>query len=469
MKVEPRRSLTLLIKINLLIRSISGLRGTVGIDNNGLTAEVVSRYATSFATLLGNTGTLALGYDGRRGGELFYRLCSEAIRLSGCDVLMLGMVPTPTVQMAAEHEDGVVGGIAITASHNPAEWNGMKFIAGSGMFLDADENAALWSILDNDTAQTAEAHRFGKAIDGAVVVQKHLNAVLRIPFIDIAKIRERKFRVVLDAVNASGSYIHPRLLDALGVHEVIQIACDASGIFPHKPEPVPGNLASLGEAVVREGADLGIAVDPDADRLVLYMENGQPFVEENTIVLSAEQVLKHSPHGSTIVVNLSTTRAMEDLATQYGAKVVRTPVGEINVAKRMHELGSVIGGEGSGGVILPAVHLGRDSLVGVALALGALAEFDGSISEKRASLPQYEIVKSKIDLESQEQVRAILTKVREKFSSRAVSMNDSDGLRIDFEKSWLHARASNTEPIIRLIAEAPTKAEAEALIAEANG
>lgn len=452
----------------MLIRSISGLRGTVGTDNDGLTAEVVSRYAASFATLNGNTGTIALGYDGRRGGELFYRLCAEAIQLSGCNVLMLGMVPTPTVQMAAEHEEGVVGGIAITASHNPAEWNGMKFIAGSGMFLDADENKALWAILDGGTGKTAEAHNFGKTIDGAAVVQKHIDAVLSNPFIDIAKIRARKFRVVLDAVNASGSYIHPTLLTALGVHEIIQVACDGSGIFPHRPEPVPANLTSLGEAVIREGADIGIAVDPDADRLVLYMENGLPFIEENTIVLAAEQVLKRGPKGAKVVVNLSTTRAIEDIAAQYGATVVRTAVGEINVAKKMHELGAVIGGEGSGGVILPAVHLGRDSLVGVALALGALAEFDGPISAKKAALPQYEIVKSKIDLESQEQVAAILAKVKDKFGSRAVSMNDSDGLRIDLEKSWLHARASNTEPIIRLIAEAPTRQEAQDLLDEAN-
>jgi phosphomannomutase len=452
----------------LLIRSISGLRGTVGIDNDGLTAEVVSRYAASFATLNGNKGAIALGYDGRRGGELFYRLCAEAIRLSGCDVLMLGMVPTPTVQMAAEHEDGVVGGIVITASHNPAEWNGMKFIAGSGMFLDAEENASLWEILDGGTAKTAQERDFGKTINGAAVVQKHIDAVLNNPFIKIEKIRARKFRVVLDSVNASGSFIHPTLLRSLGVDQVIEVACDGSGVFPHRPEPVPANLTSLGEAVVREKADIGIAVDPDADRLVLYMENGLPFIEENTIVLAAEQVLKRSSKGAKVVVNLSTTRAIEDIALQYGATVVRTAVGEINVAKKMKELGAVIGGEGSGGVILPAVHLGRDSLVGVALALGALAEFDGTISEKKAALPQYEIVKSKIDLESQAQVQAILAKVKERFGSRAVSMNDSDGLRIDLEKSWLHARASNTEPIIRLIAEAPTRQEAQDLIDEAN-
>jgi phosphomannomutase len=452
----------------LLIRSISGLRGTVGIDNDGLTAEVVSRYAASFATLNGNKGTIALGYDGRRGGELFYRLCAEAIRLSGCNVLMLGMVPTPTVQMAAEHEDGVVGSIAITASHNPAEWNGMKFIAGSGMFLDAEENKALWAILDGGTGKTVQEQEFGKAIDGAAVVQKHIDAVLNNPFIDIAKIKARKFKVVLDAVNASGSFVHPQLLKSLGVAEVIEVACDGSGVFPHRPEPVPANLTSLGEAVLKHKADIGIAVDPDADRLVLYMNNGVPFIEENTIVLSAEQVLKRSEKGATVVVNLSTTRAVEDIAAMYGAKVVRTAVGEINVAKKMKELGAVIGGEGSGGVILPAVHLGRDSLVGVALAFGALAEFDGTIAEKKAALPQYEIVKSKIDLESQAQVTAILAKVKEKFGSRAVSMNDSDGLRIDFEKSWLHARASNTEPIIRLIAEAPTRKEAQDLLDEAN-
>lgn len=451
----------------MLIRSISGLRGTVGIDDSGLTAEVVSRYALSFARLQG-PGTIALGYDGRRGGEVFYNLCAHALRSTGADVLMLGMVPTPTVQMATEHEQGVVGGIAITASHNPAEWNGMKFIASSGMFLDADQNAALWKILDGNSLRSTEAHTFGNLIDGAHVVQNHLDAVLRIPFIDVPKIRARKLRVVLDAVNASGSYIHPRLLEMLGVHEVIQIACDGSGIFPHKPEPVPGNLTSLGEAVVRENADIGIAVDPDADRLVLYMENGQPFIEENTIVLSAEQVLKHSPAGQTVVVNLSTTRAIEDIAQKYNAKVVRTPVGEINVAKRMHELGAIIGGEGSGGVILPSVHLGRDSLVGVALALAALAEFDGPISAKRASLPIYEIQKSKIDLENAEQVKSIVAKLRDTFGARSTSMNDSDGLRIDFERSWIHARGSNTEPIIRLIAEAPTREEAEAILAEAN-
>lgn len=451
----------------MLIRSISGLRGIVGVPG-GLSAEVVSRYAVSFATYNRNKGTIALGYDGRFGGELFYRIAMEALRSAGCDVLALGVVPTPTVQMATEHEGGVVGGIAITASHNPSEWNGMKFIAETGMFLNAEENAQLWHILDNTGGTTAPVGSFGNVKDGAHVVQKHIERVAEIPYIDTAKIKAKKFKVVLDAVNASGSRVQPELLRKLGVSEIVELACDGSGIFPHRPEPVPANLTKLAEAVVNAKADIGIAVDPDADRLVLIMENGEPFIEENTIVLAAEQVLKHAKAGEKICVNLSTTRAIEDLAEKHSATVIRTPVGEINVAKRMKELGAVIGGEGSGGVILPWVHLGRDSLVGVALALGALAEFEGTISEKKRALPQYEIRKSKIDLTSQEQVQTILMKLRAKYETTATKMNDEDGLRIDFERSWLHARASNTEPIIRLIAEAPTAAEADALLSDAQ-
>jgi phosphomannomutase len=242
------------------------------------------------------------------------------------------------------------------------------------------------------------------------------------------------------------------------------VACDASGIFPHRPEPIPQNLTSLCEAVVKHKADLGISVDPDADRLVLIMENGEPFIEENTIVLCAERVLTIAGRGATVVVNLSTTRAIEDVAAETGATVVRTPVGEINVSKRMKALGAVIGGEGSGGIILPSVHLGRDSLVGIALALSALANFDGTISQKKNAMPKYEIVKRRIDLESSEQISALLQKVEATFAATAKSINREDGLRIDFAKSWIHARASNTEPILRLIAEAPTLAECEALL-----
>lgn len=452
----------------MFIRSISGLRGTVGVDAQGLTAEVISRYAASFARYHDNKGTIAVGYDGRVGGRVFYDLCLAALRMSGCDVLALGMVPTPTVQMAVELRSEVVGGVSITASHNPAEWNGMKFLAETGLFLDADENRALWKIIDSGDPGPVDALEFGEYFDGDSIKREHVTAVLGIPFLNIEKIRARKLRVVLDAVNGSGSFVQQELLQKIGVTEIVPLYCDGSGIFPHTPEPVPQNLTSLKAAILREKADLGVVVDPDADRLVLMMENGEPFIEENTIVIATEQVLKHSPRGQTVVVNLSTTRAIEDIAAKYDAKVIRTAVGEINVAKKMREVNAIVGGEGSGGVILPEVHLGRDSLVGVALALSAIADFDGPMSEFKKSLPQYEIVKSKIELESAEQVRAILGNLEDIFANDAVSMDSGDGLRIDFERSWLHARASNTEPIIRLIAEAPTRGEADQILARAQ-
>ncbi len=451
----------------MLIRSISGLRGIVG-EADGLSAEVVARYAASFARYNDYKGTVAVGYDGRLGGTRFYEIAIDALVASGCDVYALGMVPTPTVMFAVETKPEIVGGIIITASHNPGEWNGMKFIAETGLFLDADENKVLWDIVDSGGAQSVPPEDYGEEVDGRDFIELHIQAVLDIPFVDRGKIAARNFRIVLDCVNASGSRILPRLLHSLGVADVIELYCDASGIFPHRPEPVPENLISLKEAILREKADLGIVVDPDADRLVLIMENGEPFIEENTIVLCTEHVLKHSPRGQTVVVNLSTTRAIEDIAEKHGAKVIRTAVGEINVAKKMIEKNAIIGGEGSGGVILPMVHTGRDSLVGVALCLSALAEFKGTISQKKKELPHYEIVKSKIELQSQEQVREILSAIEKKFSSKAKSINHEDGIRIDFERSWLHARASNTEPIIRIIAEAPTREEAERLIEDSK-
>jgi phosphomannomutase len=450
----------------MFIRSISGLRGTVGEDDNGFSAEVVARYAASFAEYHDYKGTITVGYDGRLGGERFYELCIQTLITCGCDVLALGMVPTPTVQMATEHGPDVVGGISITASHNPGQWNGMKFIQTTGLFLDAEENRVLWDIVDSTASHSVPVEDFGEIIDGRDRIEDHLQAVLGMEFVQREAIAQRNFRIVVDAVNASGSRVIPRLLHSLGVADVIPLHCDASGIFPHTPEPIPQNLTSLKEAILREKADLGIVVDPDADRLVLIMENGEPFIEENTIVLAVEHVLKHSPRGQTVVINLSTTRAVEDIAARYDAKVIRTPVGEINVAKRMRDTNAIVGGEGSGGVILPSVHLGRDSLVGVALVLSALAEFGGSISEKRKELPHYEIVKSKIELTSQEQVQGILRQIEERFSTRATHINKEDGIRIDFGHSWIQARASNTEPIIRIIVEAPTSEEAERLLSE---
>lgn len=451
----------------MLLRSISGLRGIVGAAD-GLKAEVITRYAAAFARYHDFKGTVAVGYDGRMGGSQFYDIAIQALITSGCDVFALGMVPTPTVMFAVETKPEIVGGIIITASHNPGEWNGMKFIAETGLFLDAEENKTLWDIVDSVSPESVSAEDFGEMIDGRDYMEQHIQAVLGIPFVDREKIAKRNFRIALDCVNASGSRILPRLVHSLGVQNIIELHSDASGIFPHRPEPVPENLTSLKEAILREKADLGIVVDPDADRLVLIMENGEPFIEENTIVLCAEHVLKHSQKGQSVVVNLSTTRAIEDIAERYSATVFRTPVGEINVAKKMQEVNAIVGGEGSGGVILPLVHTGRDSLVGTALALSALAEFGGPISEKRKELPQYEIVKSKIELQSASQVASVLSVLSDRFSGKAISVDREDGIRFDFGNSWLHARASNTEPIIRIIAEAPTKDEAENLIIEAR-
>jgi phosphomannomutase len=448
----------------LLIRSISGLRGLTA-PANGLTDDTLRLYAASFASYLGNQGIVALGFDGRKGGEQLYELTMETLLTSGCDVLSLDMVPTPTVMFAVEKNADVKGGISITASHNGQEWNGMKFIASSGLFLDQSQNESLWKIVDSRSAKPS-ANR-GKAHEGEQAILAHIDSIVHIPFLAKENIRERKFKVVLDAVNASGSFVHQILLEKLGVTDVISVATDGTGIFPHPPEPVPQNLTLLCEAVRANKADLGIAVDPDADRCVLIMDTAEPFIEENTIVLAAEEVLRNSPKGQSIVVNLSTTRAIEDIAEKFGAKAHRTAVGEINVAKKMQEVGAIIGGEGSGGVIYPAVHTGRDSLVAVALALSNLARSGMSLSEKKKTLPHYEIVKSKIALESREQVKEVLAKVKKNMSASAKSINEEDGIRFDLGKSWLHVRASNTEPIIRLIAEARSKKEAEQLLVDA--
>lgn len=449
----------------MLIRSISGLRGiTDALD--GLTNETIIAYASSFATMLGNAGTVALGFDGRLGGKRIYELVAETLTVCGCDVILLGMVPTPTVMFAVEKNEGVRGGIAVTASHNPQEWNGMKFIASTGLFLDKTENETLWSILDGRRWKT-DATR-GTMRDGADVVEAHIAAVLAMPSLARDVIASRKLRVVLDTVNASGSFIQQELISRLGAAEVIGVATDGSGRFPHTPEPIPQNLTTLCSAVVEHGADIGIAIDPDADRCVLITEQGEPFIEENTIVLAVEEVLSAAPAGQHVVVNLSTTRAVEDIAAKFGATVHRTPVGEINVAKKMREVDAIIGGEGSGGVIYPDVHTGRDSLVAVALALSNLARSGMSLSHKRATLPQYEIVKAKITLASQSDALPVIARIKAAMAPNATGINEEDGLRMEFGNTWLHVRASNTEPIMRIIAEAPTKAEAEALIARAQ-
>jgi phosphomannomutase len=447
-----------------LMVSISGIRGTIG---DSLTPETIIKYASAYAEYC-KRGHIVVGRDGRITGKNVEDIVVSTLLQMGCEVTTLGICPTPTVALAVETLKAA-GGISITASHNPMIWNGLKFFASTGLFLDADENRAFWKLADNSSRSYAAWDKQGRHNALESFIDDHNKTVLALPFLKIADIRKRHFKVVLDCVNAAGGAIVPKLLAEFGC-EVIPLSCDISGIFSHTPEPIPENLTDLCQTVKTHKADLGIAVDPDVDRLVLINEKGEPYGEEYTIATCVDFVLKKlTSHQSNInnrpshvVVNLSSTRAVEDIAQRYGATTTRTPVGEINVAKRMKELNAVVGGEGSGGIILPAVHLGRDAMVGIALVLEHLMEFGGTLSALKATLPQYLITKGKVALGTLN-ADAILKRLQEQYAASG-TINTDDGLKIDFADSWVHLRKSNTEPIIRIIAEAHTKPEADALV-----
>jgi len=443
-----------------LMVSISGIRGIVGED---LTPDIVVKYTAAFAEYC-NRGTIVIGRDGRITGSSITHIVSSTLLQMGCDVVAIGICPTPTVALAVE-KINAAGGIAVTASHNPIQWNGMKFMAPGGMFLNSGENKRFWQIAERGNFMFSPWNKQGNHTSDSSHIDNHIKSILSLPYIHPDQIRKRKLNVVVDCVNAAGGVIIPKLLREFGCN-VVEMNCDVSGIFSHTPEPIPENLSALAKRVIAEKADVGIAVDPDVDRLVFIDENGRPFVEEYTIasvvkfVLGAEKKLGRTNH--TVVVNLSTTRAVDDIAAEFGAKVVRTPVGEINVASKMKALHSVIGGEGSGGVILPEVHFGRDAVVGIGLFLQLLVDFGGKTSDLKSSLPHYTIVKDKIELGSL-QPDVILRTLNEKYS-RTEKTNMDDGLKIDFASSWVHLRKSNTEPIIRVIAEARSHGEAAVLV-----
>lgn len=443
-----------------LIASVSGIRGTVP---DSLNFDTIRRFLAAFAKISGS-GPIVVGRDGRPSGVGISQEVSRFLSSSGRQVFDIGIVPTPTVQMEILRRKAA-GGVSISASHNPADWNGLKFLGASSMFLSA-EMAELLIKLAND------ASLLGTPLTNATepitivndAITDHIAKILSSRFIDADRIRTRHFRIVVDAVNAGGSVAIPQMLEALGC-DVIRLYCDSSGIFPHTPEPLPQNLGDLCAAVVEHQADLGVAVDPDSDRLVLITEKGIPFGEEYTIVECVQPVLRKQP-GTPVVINLSTTRAVADVAAQFGSQTVRTPVGEINVATAMQRNGSRIGGEGSGGIILAPLHLGRDALVGCALTLQNLVESEGTSTALRASLPSYAMIKQKYECASREDAEARLAAIADQFS--AESIRRDDGIHITFSNNdWLHARSSNTEPIIRIIAEARTSTEAEALIARA--
>jgi len=456
------------------IISISGIRGVFG---ESLTPENIIKYTTAFARYL-KCKRIVIGRDGRLHGDIIEKIIESALLFNGCEVINLGIAPTPTIALAVETLKAN-GGIAITASHNTQQWNGMKFINSKGIFLDAEENKVFQSYFATSPsgrggvrlASPLRGENRGGLVSWDKVKQIeyypgffdfHIMRVLDINSIDFKQVRKRKFKVVVDAVNSSGSVIVPKLLEKLGC-KVIKIDCDGSGIFTRKPEPIPENLKQVCATVKKHKADIGIVVDPDADRLVIITEEGKPFGEENTITTVINHVLRNAPKPKRIaVVNLSTSRSVDDIVKMHGGKIYKSPVGEINVIKKMKAVKAIVGGEGSGGVIFPEVHYGRDSLVGIAVILSELAELNLKVSKYKKQLPEYHIRKSKISLGSGIDTDKIFNKLKKEFKN--FPQNNEDGLRIDFEDSWVNFRKSNTEPIVRVIAEAKSGKEAEALI-----
>ena len=447
-----------------LMVGVSGIRGIVGKD---LTEEIVARYAGAFGLWAKERKPLVVvGRDARESGPAFERAVVAGLVSVGCSVVKVGLVPTPTVQLAVEHH-AAGGGIAITASHNPIEWNALKFIGSDGIFLDGADGAKVVAL----AAERRGGDGRGAAVsEDPEAVARHLDAVLKLPAVDVASIRARQFTVALDAVRGAGGPVMRTLLERLGC-EVAGINLETDGRFPRPPEPVPENLGGLSTLVRRAGAALGIAVDPDVDRLAIVDENGAPIGEDYTLAFAVRAVLggkRETGNGKRVVVcNLSTSLVVEDAARECGAEVVRTPVGEVHVARAILRLAAVIGGEGNGGVMYPVLHAGRDAPVAAALLLTLLARDGRRVSELVAAAPRYAIVKAKAERRTRNAERGledVYAALRRRFPE--ASADTQDGLRLAWRDCWLHVRPSNTEPIIRLIAEAPSGAAAQELVDE---
>ncbi|MBU3699220.1 MAG: phosphoglucosamine mutase [Candidatus Kapabacteria bacterium] len=438
----------------MLIRSISGLRATLGDD---LTPEVVARYAVAFSAILPE-GPIVVGRDGRPSGVWMEQVLIGALRACGRTVRQLGMVPTPTVQLLTEHTDAV-GGIAITASHNPAPWNGLKFVDAGGVFLDAEDNQRLWNQVDQRGGELSPLQQAGSFEVVSDAIEQHIDRVLSLSAVAAAPPAAGQ-TVVVDAVNCSGSEIVPMLLERLG-YRVVRLHADGSGIFPHVPEPLAENLMGLGRAVLEHGAAFGVAVDPDADRLVLFDRFGAAIGEEKTVALATRAVLS-AGHLGPVVVNFSSSRMTDDVAAEFGCSVERAPVGEINVVRHMQRIDAVIGGEGSGGVIYPACHAGRDSIVGLALISAMLRRENITLEDACARLTSYTMIKTKIDLASRVDLEPILQRITERFADAIDST--LDGIYLRWSDRWAHIRASNTEPIMRVIAEARSEQDARDIV-----
>lgn len=450
-----------------LIKSISGIRGTIGgRQGDGLSSVDIVKFTAAYAAFIrksykGASNSIIVGRDARISGHMVSHLVVGTLVSMGFDVINIGLASTPTTELAVTSEKAC-GGIIITASHNPIQWNALKLLNEQGEFLNDAEGKEVIRIADENDYEFVGVMELGKEYFNDAYVLHHIEAVKNLGLVDIEAIRKADFTVAVDAVNSVGGIVIPQLLRALGVRNIIELNCEATGKFAHTPEPIPQNLTQIAEVMKNSTADVGFVVDPDVDRLAIVMENGEMFVEENTLVAVADYVLGHTP-GAT-VSNLSSSRGLRDVTEKHGGQYAAAAVGEVNVVRKMKEVGAVIGGEGNGGVIYPELHYGRDALVGVALFLTLLAKSGKKVSEIKASLPQYSIAKNKIELTPEIDVDAILAAVKKKYADERVT--DIDGVKIDFPDCWVHLRKSNTEPIIRIYSEAPTLEMADRLAAD---
>ena len=447
-----------------LIKSISGIRGTIGgRAGEGLSPLDIVKFTAAYAKFIRNNTTkdsnvIVVGRDARLSGQMVCDIVTGTLVGMGFDVVNIGLATTPTTELAVVAE-GACGGIIITASHNPKQWNALKLLNENGEFLNDAQGKQVLAIADAEDFDFSEVDALGHVFNNDTYTRRHIEDVLKLDLVDVEAIKKANFTVAVDAVNSIGGVVIPQLLRRLGVNNVIELYCEPTGKFGHTPEPIPENLTDIADLMKSGKADVGFVVDPDVDRLAIIMENGEFFVEEYTLVSIADYVLGKTP-GAT-VSNLSSSRALRDVTLAHGCQYTASAVGEVNVVTEMKRTGAVIGGEGNGGVIYPALHYGRDALVGGALFLTLLAKSGKTVSQLKAGYPQYSIAKNKVQLTPEINVDAILAEVKKEYSNEKIT--DIDGVKIDFEDSWVHLRKSNTEPIIRIYSEASTIERAEQL------
>lgn len=443
-----------------LIKSISGIRGTIGgKPGNTLSPLDIVKFTAAFGTWLMQQGSkrkIVVGRDGRISGEMVQRLVVSTLNALGLDVIDVGLSTTPTVEMAVMFESAA-GGIILTASHNPKEWNALKLLNANGEFINEKDGAAVLTLADKEDFTFAPVDKLGSYTQNDTALQRHIDAVVNYPLVNAEAIAKSKFKIIVDGINSTGAIAVPALLKALGVKDITVLNEEVNGKFAHNPEPLPQHLTQLCNEVNRKKASLGIAVDPDVDRLCFVNEDGSLFGEEYTLVAIADFILQQRP-GNT-VSNMSSTRALKDVTVKYGGEYFPSAVGEVNVVTKMKAVNAVIGGEGNGGIIIPDLHYGRDALIGIALYLTFLSKSKRSSKQLRGTFPDYFISKNKIELDQSVNVQSIFDKIKKKYKNNPI--NTEDGLRIEFENDWVHLRTSNTEPIIRIYAESNFQTTAE--------